>query len=75
MQLLDLDSIFDDDRVTVPRPPDVKPDDLPHEWRAMYRERTAIHEVSGGLPRELAEHYGLLDTLELTKTLEQYPAY
>ena len=41
----------------------------------MYRKRAAIREVSGGLPRELAEHYGLLDTLELMKTWEQNPNY
>jgi len=71
MQLLDLDTIFDNDRTTVPRPPDVKPDDLPAEWRDVYRERAAIRELSGGLPRELAEHYALLDTLELMKTWER----
>ena len=47
--------------------PDVKPDDLPAEWQAVYHERAAIREMDGGLPRELAEHYGLLDTLELMK--------
>ncbi len=73
MELLDLDAIFNNDRPTVPRPPDVKPDDLPPEWRATYRERAAVRELSGGLPRELAEHYALLDTLELMKTWEQYP--
>lgn len=48
--------------------PDVKPDDLPGEWQAVYHERAAIRELDGGLPRELAEHYALLDTLELMKT-------
>ncbi len=34
--------------------PDVKPDDLPAEWRDVYRECAAIRELSGGLPREPA---------------------
>ncbi len=55
--------------------PDITPDDLPAEWRDMYRERAAIRELSGGLPRELAEHYALLDTLELMKTWNDYPKY
>lgn len=33
----------------------------------MYREHIAIRVVSGGLPRELAEHYAILDTLELMR--------
>jgi hypothetical protein len=52
--------------------PDVKPDDLPERWRDVYRERAAIRELSGGLPRELAEHYALLDTLELMKAWERH---
>jgi hypothetical protein len=47
--------------------PDVTPAELPPEWQAVYHERAAIREVDGGLPRELAEHYALLDTLELMK--------
>ncbi len=46
---------------------DVKPDDVPAEWRVVYHERAAIREMCGGLPRELAEHYALLETLELMK--------
>jgi len=49
-------------------------DDLPVEWRAMYCDRAASREC-GGMPRELAEHYALLDTIELMKTWELYPAY
>ncbi len=41
----------------------------------MYRERAAARELSGGLLRELAEHYALLDTLELMKAWEKYPRY
>jgi hypothetical protein len=67
MDLLDLDAIFDNDRPAVPRVPDVTPDDLPAAWREVYEERAGIREVCGGLPRELAEHYALLDTLELMK--------
>jgi hypothetical protein len=55
--------------------PDMTPDDLPPEWRDIYRERAAIREISGGLPRELAEHYALLDTLELMQTWHLYPTY
>lgn len=55
--------------------PDLSPDDLPAEWREMYRERVAIRVVSGGLPRELAEHYALLDTLELMHEWDKYPKY
>lgn len=47
--------------------PDVKPDDLPTAWQDVYHERAAIREDCSGLPRELAEHYALLDTLELMK--------
>ena len=56
-------------------PPDLTPDDLPAEWRDEYRERAAIRELSGGLPRELAEHYALLDTLELMRNWDKYPTY
>jgi hypothetical protein len=68
MELFDLDDIFDDDRPAIPRLPDLSPDDLPSEWREVYHERAAIREVCGGLPRELAEHYALLDTIELMKS-------
>ncbi len=53
--------------------PDATPDDLSEQWRTVYRERSHIREMSGGLPRELAEHYALLDTLELMRTREQFP--
>jgi hypothetical protein len=75
MEMPDLDDIFDNDRIRVPRAPDVSPDDLPPEWRELYESRAAIREYSGGLPRELAEHYALLDTLELMRTWDQYPTY
>ena len=52
--------------------PDANPDNLPAEWRAVYRERAAIRE-SGGMPRELAEHYALLDALKLMKRWERCP--
>ncbi|QDU21826.1 hypothetical protein [Urbifossiella limnaea] len=67
MELLDLDDIFDDDRPAVPRLPDLSPDDLSPEWWEVYHERAAIREWCGGLPRELAEHYALIDTLEQMK--------
>ncbi|MBP3955034.1 hypothetical protein J8F10_07030 [Gemmata sp. G18] len=54
-------------------PPDVVPGDLPAEWEAVYRERAAAHERSAGVPRELAEHFALLDTLEQMKLWQQHP--
>jgi hypothetical protein len=51
--------------------PDVNPDDLPDEWQRVYRERAAAREVSGGLHRELAEHFALIDTLELMRGWEK----
>ena len=71
MKLLDLDSIFDNDRIRVPRAPDLKPDDLPPMWKELYEEYAAIRELSGGLPRELAEHYALLDILKEMKSEAQ----
>ena len=53
--------------------PDVVPEDLPEQWHAVYRERAAVRELAGGVPRELAEHYALLDTLELMRTWEKCP--
>ncbi len=48
--------------------PDLTPDDLPPEWREVYEERAAIREYDGGAPRELAEHFALLDVIELMRT-------
>jgi hypothetical protein len=75
MELLDLNDVFDNDRTRVPRTPGISPDDLHAEWRETYQERAAIRELSGGLPRELAEHYALLDTLELMRNWDKYPTY
>jgi len=75
MHLLDLDDIFDNDRVSVPRAPGLTPEDLPPEWREHYQERAATREVFEGFPRELAEHYALLDTLELMRNWDKYPTY
>jgi hypothetical protein len=47
--------------------PELTPDDLPAEWRDEYEERAAIREYDGGLPRELAEHYALIDILALMR--------
>lgn len=65
--LPDLDRIFDNDRPRVPRAPDIKPEDLPPDWRKAYQERAAIREFTGGQPRELAEHYALCEVLEQMK--------
>ena len=67
MLLLDLDRIFDNDHLGVPSIPDLTADDLSEEWRKVYEERAAIREYDGGLPREIAEHHALLDTLALMK--------
>ena len=48
--------------------PELTPDDLPSEWRAEFEERAAIREYDGDMPRELAEHYALLDVLKMMKT-------
>jgi hypothetical protein len=47
--------------------PDLTSDDLPADLREDYEERAAIREYDGGLPRELAEHYALLDALALMR--------
>jgi len=47
--------------------PELTPDDLSHEWRAEYEERAAIREYDGDTPRELAEHYALLDVAKTMK--------
>ena len=49
--------------------------DLPAEWYEAYRERASIMEFTGGLPRELAEHYALLDTLEFMRSAPAYLPY
>ncbi len=46
----------------------ITPDDLSAEWRAVYEEWAAVREHDGGLPREQAEHFALLDVLELMKS-------
>jgi len=51
----------------MPGAPNLTPEALPAEWRDVYEERAAIREYDGGLPRELAEHYALLDVLEMMK--------
>ena len=48
--------------------PELTPDDLPSDWRAEYEERAAIREYDGNMPRELAEHYALLEIIEMMKT-------
>jgi len=48
--------------------PSSTPSGLPPEWRELYEERAAILEYDGGAPREVAEHYALIEVLELMKT-------
>ena len=38
------------------------------DWRELFEERAAIREYDGDMPRELAEHYALLDVLQMMKT-------
>jgi hypothetical protein len=67
IMLLDLDRVFDNDRSCALAVPDPTSADLPADWREVYEERAAIREYDGGLPRELAEHYALLDTFALMR--------
>jgi hypothetical protein len=55
--------------------PDDLPESLPGDWHVRWDERAADLEQIAELPRELAEHFALLDTLELMRTWEQYPTY
>ena len=41
--------------------PEISPSDLPVDWFVVWDERAAIMEYDGGLPREVAEHYALLE--------------
>jgi hypothetical protein len=45
-------------------PPAVTPADLPAAWHVVWDERAAIMEYDGGLPREQAEHFALIEVLE-----------
>jgi len=58
-----------------PRVPGPTLDDIPDDWRDFYRERVSIMVVSGGLPREQAEHFALLDTLDVMRNWDKYPTY
>jgi len=49
------------------------PADLPTEWFLEWDERAAIMEYDGGLPRERAEHFALLDVLERMRQSERLP--
>jgi hypothetical protein len=40
------------------------PDDLPPDWHVVWDERAAIMEYDGGLPREQAEHFALIEVLK-----------
>ena len=69
--MLDLDTIFDPDRVEAAvRNRSFKwncgigPDDLPGDWRIEWEERAAIMEFHGGLHRERAEAEALTDIID-----------
>jgi hypothetical protein len=62
--LLDLDAIFDPDRYTRrSRTAIDSPSGLAPDWYVLWDERAAIMEFEGGMPRELAEHFALLDVI------------
>jgi len=71
-----LEELFNPKTITVeadlpapdPARPDLTPDDLSSDWRAEYEERAAIREYDGNMTRELAEHYALLEIIEMMKT-------
>ena len=46
---------------------ELTPADLPTEWFLVWDERAAIMEYDGGMPRERAEHFALLDVIEQMK--------
>jgi hypothetical protein len=68
MKLLDLDSIFDNEKSRAGWRIRITPDDLPEEWGEVYEERAAIREYDGEATCEVAEHDALLEILELMKT-------
>ena len=66
--MLDLDTIFDPDRVaevvrTGQRSPCIGPESLPMERRIEWEERAAIMQYDGGLSRDQAEAEALTDIL------------
>jgi hypothetical protein len=71
--MLDLDAIFNPDRVPVapqirPVPVDglvIRVEDLEPEWRIDWEERAAILEYDGGHPRERAEALALSEVIRL----------
>ncbi len=68
--LLDLDAIFDPDRYRRRGgAPFQTPAELPADWFVQWDERAAIMEFDGGLPRELAEHYALLEVVQQMRQL------
>jgi len=67
MKLLNLDAVFDNDRDRVVRGLELTPADLSGDWLVLWDERAAIMEFDGNMPREVAEHYALLDVLKMMK--------
>jgi len=47
--------------------PELTPNDLSGDWFVVWDERAAIMEFDGNMPREVAEHYALLDVLKMMK--------
>ena len=71
-----LESLFRSDTVVVKGDvstayvalPEMTPADLSGDWFVLWDERAAIMEYDGDMPRELAEHFALLDVLQMMKT-------
>jgi hypothetical protein len=69
--MLDLDAIFDPDRIPAPREsnpapvsePDIRVEDLDMDWRIEWEERAAILEYDGGHLREHAEALALKEII------------
>jgi hypothetical protein len=69
--MLNLDAIFNPDRIPAPREsnpapiadPEIRVEDLDPDWRIAWEERAAILEYDGGLPRERAEALALTEII------------
>ncbi len=80
MILLDLDNIFDNDRVAgsitlEPATGVLTVDDVPAEWRDFLRERTAIMQDDGRVPYDVAELLAIADTIKVAANWHLYPRF
>ena len=51
----------------------LRPEDLPSEWRVEWEERAAIREYDGGQAREHAEAEALTEILDRMSTADEMP--